>query len=126
MMLNGVKHDICGQSLHPTYHRILFEPPLLQLTILDLHKNHSTPSPVHGCGRSPFSISLPLYLSHTLCLLSTFSCHINFCTGSTQPLCTSHTRLSPVTITLQALSLVKKVELVQVRFTLRLREQWSK
>jgi hypothetical protein len=31
----------------------------------------------------------------------------------------------PVTITLQALSLVEKAEPVQVRFTLRLRDQWS-
>ena len=32
----------------------------------------------------------------------------------------------PVTITFQALSLVEKAELVQVRFTLCLRDQWSK
>ena len=32
----------------------------------------------------------------------------------------------PVTIILQGLSLVEKAELVQVRFTLRLRDQWSK
>ena len=32
----------------------------------------------------------------------------------------------PVTITLQALSLVEKVEVVQVRFTLHLRDQRSK
>ena len=31
----------------------------------------------------------------------------------------------PMLITLQALSLVEKVEPVQVRFTLRLRDQWS-
>jgi hypothetical protein len=37
-----------------------------------------------------------------------------------------HTRdWKPVTITLQALSLVEKAEPVQVRFTLRLRDQWS-
>ena len=37
-----------------------------------------------------------------------------------------HTRdWEPVTITLQALSLVEKAEPVQVRFTLRLRDQWS-
>ena len=38
-----------------------------------------------------------------------------------------HTRdWEPTTIALQALSLVEKVELVQVHFTLRLRDQWSK
>ena len=31
----------------------------------------------------------------------------------------------PATITLQALSLVEKVEAVQVHFALRLRDQWS-
>jgi hypothetical protein len=37
-----------------------------------------------------------------------------------------HTRdREPVTITLQALSLVEKAKLVQVRFTLRLRDQQS-
>ena len=36
-----------GQSQHPTYHCILFGPPLLQLAILGPHKNHSTPSLVH-------------------------------------------------------------------------------
>ena len=36
-----------------------------------------------------------------------------------------HMRLTAETITLQALSLVEKVELVQVRFTLRLRDQRS-
>jgi len=37
-----------------------------------------------------------------------------------------HTRDSePVTIALQALSLVEKAKPVQVRFTLRLRDQWS-
>ena len=37
-----------------------------------------------------------------------------------------HTRDSePLTITLQALSLVEKAQPVQVRFTLRLRDQWS-
>ena len=37
-----------------------------------------------------------------------------------------HTReWEPVSITLQALSLADKVEVVQVRFTLRLRDQWS-
>ena len=38
---------------------------------------------------------------------------------------TSHTRLRARTITLQALSLVEKVEPVQVGSTLRLRDQWS-
>ena len=39
---------------------------------------------------------------------------------------TSHTRLRHVTIALQALSLVEKVEPVQVRFTLHLRDQHIK
>ena len=37
----------------------------------------------------------------------------------------THETASPVTITLQALSLVEKTEPVQVRFTLRLRDQRS-
>ena len=46
-----------------------------------------------------------------------------FCCVGLKPL---HTRdWEPVTITLEALSLVEKAELVQVRFTLRLRDQWS-
>ena len=39
---------------------------------------------------------------------------------------TSHMQLRPVTIALQALLSVEKAELVQVRFALRLRDQWSK
>ena len=39
---------------------------------------------------------------------------------------TSHTRLRARDIALQALSLVDKAEPVQVRFTIRLRNQWSK
>ena len=38
----------------------------------------------------------------------------------------TYTRLRPVTIALQALSLMGKVELVQVHFTVCLRDQWSK
>lgn len=30
---NGVKHDLFRQPPHPTYHGILFEPPLLKLSI---------------------------------------------------------------------------------------------
>jgi hypothetical protein len=41
------EHLPFGQSLPPTYQYILFMPSLLQLVILDPHKNHSTPSPVH-------------------------------------------------------------------------------
>ena len=38
---------------------------------------------------------------------------------------TSHTRMRHVILPLQALSLMEKAELVQVRFALRLRDQWS-
>ena len=44
---SGVKQHLFGQSLHPSYHCILFGPPLLQSTILGPHKNHSPPSLVH-------------------------------------------------------------------------------
>ena len=43
----GVKDDLYGQPLHMTSHYILFGPPLLQLIVLDLHNNHTTPSLVH-------------------------------------------------------------------------------
>ena len=41
---SGVKHHLSGQSLHPTYHSILFGPPLLLLAFSGLNKNLFTPS----------------------------------------------------------------------------------
>ena len=41
---SGVKRVLSGQSLHPTYHYVLYGPPLLLLTNFDPHNNHSTPS----------------------------------------------------------------------------------
>jgi hypothetical protein len=63
----------------------------------------------------------PWYKQPLVCMFGEEHCVIN--TSSWGPL---HTRdWVPVTITLQALSLVEKVELVQVRFTLRSRDKHS-
>jgi hypothetical protein len=42
VIVSGVKQHLFDQSLQPTYHCIIFGPPLLKATILDPHKNHST------------------------------------------------------------------------------------
>ena len=47
VIASGVKQHLSNQSMHPTYHCILFGPPLLQLAISGPHKNHSTPSLLH-------------------------------------------------------------------------------
>ena len=47
VIASGVKQTIYGQSLHSTYHYILFGSPFLKLASLGPHKNDSTPGVVH-------------------------------------------------------------------------------
>ena len=47
VIASSLKQGLSGQSLHLICHCILFGPSLLQLVIMGLHKNSSTPSLVH-------------------------------------------------------------------------------
>ena len=67
------------------------------------------------------------FVCHTLLMTSMFRSHFFKWKQLVEPIIkvTSHTRLRARDLYLQALSLVEKVEPVQVRFTLRLRDQRS-
>ena len=67
VIASGVKQHLSNHALHPTYHCILLGPPILQSTILDPHKNHSTPIKCTSNDHSLFWFSLHLIVERPLC-----------------------------------------------------------